>query len=240
MTSMSKSDVVQSAVLRVYERLDMIKPCPNWVQRSEQSLWHELVACMLGSRVSFEHAQAAAYHLRASGLLNVADCFRDGDEFESKICTALSAPIYPPLTRLGIGRKYQFPRVRANHIRRSADSIYQQCESIKSLLYSSNDSREARVKIISAALGIGPKQSSLFLRNIGYADDLAILDTHVMHYMCLLGLLTGTEKQTTQLTVYEKMEERLKAYAERLKAIISRLDTAIWVVMRVFQKEFAQ
>ena len=239
MTRPMISDKLELAVLQVSERLGVTKPGSNWVQTSEHLLWHELVACILGSTVSFEHAQAAARHLDVEGLLGVADCLSNREQFELRIIEALSSPIYPPVTRSGKGRRYRYPRLRANHIRRSAESIYQSGRSIKYLLRCSKDAPSARMRIISTAVGIGPKQASLFLQNIGYADDLAILDVHVLRYMFLQGFLPRATIGTAHIANYEKAEERLREYAEKMGMSVSRLDTAVWVVMRVFRREFA-
>ena len=239
MAKLEISDKLEPAVLNVSERLSTIKPRLNWVQRTEHSLWHELIACMLGSMVSFEHAQAAACYLDTMGFLDVANCLSNHQQFELKIIKALSSPIYPPLTQSGDGRKYRYPKLRANHIRRTAESIYQAGESIRNLLYSSRDSRDARVRIMGAAVGIGPKQASLFLRNIAYAEDLAILDRHVLQFMFLLGFFPANTRGMTGLGTYVEVEGKLRTYAERVRVNLSYLDTAIWVVMRVFRKEFA-
>ena len=72
---------------------------------------------------------------------------------------------------------------------------------------------------MSATLGIGPKQSSLFLRNIGYAQDLAILDSHVMTYMKLMDLTPTRMKDVSKLATYEDVEERLAGYSHRLNVV---------------------
>ena len=225
--------------MRVAGRVSALQPTLSWDQCDEHSLWHELIACMLGSRVIFEQAQAAARHLDTSGLLSIKDGCYSYEHIEYRIAEALSQPIFPPLTNSRCGRKYRYPKLRANHICRTAQAIYQAGNSIKHLLQSSKNSSEARARVILAAVGIGPKQASLFLRNIGYSDNLAILDTHVLRYIYLLRLLPGTIKEVTRLRGYEKIEEILQTYAEKLGTKLSYLDTAIWVVMRVYRKEFA-
>jgi N-glycosylase/DNA lyase len=223
-----------STHLRAYET------CPPWTRIDEQSLWRELVACILGSQVPFELAQAAVSRLSARGLLNVEDCLRDGEQFQLRIVEALLDPIHIPEMRSGNCRRYRYPHLRGSHIRRTAESIYQVGESIGNLLNVSTDSYDARMRIMSATIGVGPKQSSLFLRNIGYADDLAILDTHVLRYVSLLQLLpTAITARNLGLTTYEKIERALRAYGKTKGLSLSRLDTAIWVVMRVFRREFA-
>ncbi len=118
------------------------------------------------------------------------------------------------------------------------ESLYLAGHSIRSILDSSCGSHDARERLISATLGIGPKQSSLFLRNVGYAQDLAILDSHVMTYMNLLDLTSTSIKEVSKLATYEVVEKRLTEYSQRLDVSLPNLDTAIWVVMRVFNGEF--
>lgn len=234
------SNKLELAVLEVSERLNTIKPGITWLYLSEHFLWHELIACLLGSRVSFEHAQAAAHYLKTIGLLDVFSYLKNTKQFEVDIIKALSNPICPPRAKSGNGCKYRYPKLRANHIRRTAELIYQTGNSIKALLYSSKDARDSRIKIMSSAVGIGPKQSSLFLRNIGYANDLAILDRHVLQYMSLQDLLPTIPIVLTKIKAYIDVEDILRNYAEGVRIELSHLDTAIWVVMRIFQKEFSQ
>lgn len=239
MANLQILDGLEMAVMRVTERVNTLQRPPDWDQRDEHSLWRELIGCMLGSKVMFEHAQAAARCLDTRGLLFLKDSCHGHKHFEHAIANALSEPIFPPVTYSGRWRRYRYPRLRANHIRRTAEAIYEAGDSIKHLLHCSKNSIEARGQIISKAVGVGPKQASLFLRNIGYAEDLAILDTHVLRYISLLRLIPKTIRGVARLAAYESIEEVLQTYAEKLSAKLSCLDTAIWVVMRVYQKEFA-
>lgn len=229
------SNKLEQAVLRVYQSIDK-RNLMNWMNCSEQSLWYELVACILGSKVPFEHAQAAASCLHDRGLLDVEDCFCNSLQFESRIAEAL---IYHVSPRESSERtwKYRYPRLRANHIRRTAESIYREHGTIKTMLESSKDPGSVRIRIVKASVGIGPKQSSLFLRNIGYSDNVAILDIHVLHYMFLLGILQVRTQVVSTIARYQEIEDRLRSYTNKLGANLAYLDTAIWITMRVFQRE---
>ena len=236
--TLDDTSILERVTLRVYKRLEKIEPRQTWLERTEGSLWHELVACILGSRVSFEHAQTATKYLSTRGLLDRSRYISCRDEFEFDIAEALSRPICLPLTRSGSLSRYRYPRLRARHIRATVESLYMAGYSIRGILDSSSGSHNARQRLMSATLGIGPKQSSLFLRNVGYAQDLAILDSHVMTYMNLLDLTSTGMKEVSKLATYEAVEERLTEYSQRLNVSLPNLDTAIWVVMRVFNREF--
>jgi len=90
---------------------------------------------------------------------------------------------------------------------------------------------------MSVAVGIGPKQASLFLRNIGYAENLAILDTHILKYMKVVGLVPQILKTVSYSPKYEDIERILINYATKFKESLACLDTAIWIVMRSCWKE---
>src|SRR3989338_7031974 len=174
---------LERAVSIVAEEVEKIQRNISWNRLSEDELWYELIACMLGSGVTFEHAQGVAVSLKDSGLLDMEDDPQLADEYEEKLYSVLNSPMHPPLRRDGLGRRYRYPRVRAGYISRTAKDIYSCGESLREILESADNTTDCRSVIISRALGIGPKQASLFLRNIGYADDLAILDTHVLKFM---------------------------------------------------------
>ncbi len=57
------------------------------------------------------------------------------------------------------------------------------------------------------------------------------------HYMQILGLLRN-KVNVSNLGNYEKIERILFDYSLGVQAKLSTLDTAIWVVMRVYRREF--
>ena len=231
----------ERAVIDVAEDVNKRPPTKGWQQRDERELWYELVACLLGSRVPFEVAQASAKSLDASGILDhVFVSLVDRDYF-NLVFSVLSKPVWVR-TYYGSQRqiKYRFPRSRADGITKTAERIYHSSEqSIRNILGRSSDSRSARKNIVERSHGIGAKQASLFLRNIGYSDDVAILDSHILRYMYVVGITEKLLSSVRNIGTYERLESDLYAYADSLGCRLSCLDTAIWIVMRVYQKEFA-
>lgn len=234
----STSSKLETAVLEVITEYKSFERLPYWHDHTEETLRHELVACILGSQVSFEHASAAARYLSDQGLLDWSPFQNPSEkEYELRVAAALSRPIYPPFRQEGLGRQYRYPNIRANHIMRTFKNI-SILGGIKKFLIENQGSTQARIHLTKIIVGMGPKQSSLFLRNIGYADDLAILDKHVLDYMYALRISRRCFKAIPTLGFYEKIENKLLCYANSLRVSMSVLDTAIWVVMRVFKKGF--
>jgi len=236
MTVETVSSRLEYAVEKVCAQVVINSKKVNWLTCSEDILWHELVSCILGSQVQYEHSQAASTYLASQGLLGIERLKINAEGFEQDIVNALNQRIFPPMTKKG-GRKYRYPKLRANHIRRTAEQIYLSNNSIKGIISACNAEKDARAEIVSFCVGIGPKQASLFLRNIGYAKDLAILDSHILKYMSLVGLLPQLMRSVPTLNKYETIEQTLHSYSERFKTNLAYIDTAIWVVMRTCWKE---
>lgn len=209
----------------------------TWQRYEEDELWYELAGCILGSRVSYEQAVAALRYLRSTGLLHFDPDRAKLMEFEKRLVEALSQPIFPSNRKARLQR-YRFPVLRANHLRRTAAAIYLSGGSLHQILACGSNPMDARVRIVSVAIGVGPKQASLFLRNIGYADDLAILDRHVLQYMTWLGLMPGSINEVHTLRGYEHTESAFRMHAKQMGFSVADLDLAVWIVVRILRREF--
>ncbi len=100
---------------------------------------------------------------------------------------------------------------------------------------SAMDPRATREWLVRNCSGLGPKQASLFLRKTGYSDSLAVLDTHLIRFMRQTGLCSCDEAPP-RLRAYERLETVFATYAASVGIALSRLDVAIWIVMRVASK----
>ena len=231
----------ERAVIEVAEDVEKQPPVICWEQLDENQLWYELVACLLGSQVSFELALASVRSLETSGLLHQPLKCGVTTNYLDLITLSLSKPVWVR-TYQGAYKhiRYRFPKSKATGIAKTAERIYQSpSQSIKNLLEESSDSRSARKSIVERSCGIGAKQASLFLRNVGYGGSLAILDSHVLRYMYLVDIAEKLFKSVSSIRTYELLELKLYKYADDLGFRLLCLDRAIWVVMRVYQKEFA-
>jgi N-glycosylase/DNA lyase len=86
---------------------------------------------------------------------------------------------------------------------------------------------------VSLASGVGPKQASLFLRNVGFANDLAVLDVHVLRYMDKMDLAPAITQIVHTLEGYERIELAFCKHARDLGFPPLCFDLAVWIVMRV-------
>lgn len=75
--------------------------------------------------------------------------------------------------------------------------------------------------------GIGFKEASHFLRNIGFGRDLAILDAHIMRNMAKYKLIKDIPGNMTKKQ-YLLLEKKLKSFSEKINIPMNELDLLFW------------
>ena len=199
-------------------------PASDWTGCSEDELWRELVSCILGSRVRFESACRALEGMEEERLLSAARRGNGYDQYERDIRRVLS-------------NGYPFYRVRSQQVRCAAERVYGCGRTIRELLEETTGVRHARRVLSYEIAGIGPKQASLFLRNIGYSEEVAIFDVHVLSYMRWAGITDTEMKSVSTIDEYEELEEYFIEHARLFGHPISDFDVAVWVVAKVVKEE---
>lgn len=81
--------------------------------------------------------------------------------------------------------------------------------------------------LVENVKGIGYKEASHFLRNIGFGDNLAILDIHILRGLKNYGALKSIPKSLTKKE-YLRIEEKLRGFAKKIKIPLSHLDLLLW------------
>lgn len=226
------SSTLEAAVVRVTAEVARLRSRHTKLAFREEDLFFELMACILGSQVTFEMATAAAKQLRSSSVFSEIPRARNAEVLTKLLATELSRPIADPDSPC-YGKRFRFWRTKARDIAQTAVKIYELFDGAKAFLSAAANENHARERLVEVSSGIGPKQASLFLRNIGFADNLAILDSHVLCYMTYLGMLVKLPRNLGTLQVYENAERTLIAYSKIIGYPLKFIDEAIWVVMRV-------
>ena len=81
--------------------------------------------------------------------------------------------------------------------------------------------------LVENVKGMGYKEASHFLRNIGKGRDLAILDRHIMKNLVQLGVIDGIPGSLTP-TRYREIEERMRSFSKRVGIPMDHLDLLLW------------
>jgi len=88
------------------------------------------------------------------------------------------------------------------------------------------DPIEARDLLVKNVKGLGYKESSHFLRNIGYRE-IAILDGHIINSLHSLKVLKSKERPHSRKT-YLEMEDKIRDFAKKIRIDMDELDLLFW------------
>lgn len=201
----------------------------KWTNLSDQELWHELCFCILSSNVSFEQAKSAMLYLAKNNFLNPQWIENNNSSLEL-ISKELSKSICLPIKKDGTLRKYRFPNVRARNLVMASNFFYSKNNGLKNSIVDFASEFTLRDFLVENVSGLGLKEASHFLRNIGMANSLAIIDVHIISFLKELRLISSfsviTEKK------YYKFEEKMQQLANFYGLNLAVLDNAIWNYMK--------
>jgi N-glycosylase/DNA lyase len=99
--------------------------------------------------------------------------------------------------------------------------------SIKKVITKFETPEEARIWLVDNVKGMGFKEASHFLRNIGMGEDLAILDRHILKNLVLLGVIPDVPN-TLSKKKYLEIEEKMKELSREIKIPAAHLDLLLW------------
>lgn len=99
--------------------------------------------------------------------------------------------------------------------------------SIKPLLREFADVYERREWLVKNIKGLGYKEASHFLRNLGFGKDIAILDRHILRNLKLLGVI-GEIPESIGRNKYFEIEKNMAGFAKEIDIPLDHLDLLLW------------
>ena len=102
------------------------------------------------------------------------------------------------------------------------------CLDIKNTIDEKNP-LAARDWLVDNIKGLGCKEASHFLRNIGLGKELAILDRHILKNLAYYGVIDKVPASLTKKT-YMEIEEKMRSFAIRIKIPLAELDLLFWSI----------
>jgi len=90
-----------------------------------------------------------------------------------------------------------------------------------------SDAIRAREFLHKEVNGYGMKESSHFLRNIGFGDSVAILDRHILKNLVKCGVISEVPK-TISKNKYLEIEEKMRKFCKKHKISFAELDLIFW------------
>jgi N-glycosylase/DNA lyase len=179
-----------------------------WQKGTDARLWEELVYCI------FTAGASARMGLRSVEAIRPLLFEGSREEMTQALVAA---------------RAHRYPAARPGYIVTTRDYLREDCGMrLRERLLSFTDplerrdwlARERRIK------GLGYKEASHFLRNIGFSG-YAILDKHILRSLCELGVADSAQPPATRAR-YLKTEEQLRAFARDVQVDFDELDLVLW------------
>ena len=90
-----------------------------------------------------------------------------------------------------------------------------------------NSAFEMREWIVKNIRGMSYKEASHFLRNVGFGQELAILDRHILKNLVALDVIKEIPKTVTP-KLYKEIEEKLKEYCKEIDIPMENIDLLLW------------
>lgn len=98
---------------------------------------------------------------------------------------------------------------------------------IKKRLSGLNTPYETREWLVENVRGMGYKEASHLLRNLGMGGDLAILDRHILKNLVLLNVIDDIPKSMSPKN-YLEIEKIMVKFAKKIKIPPDHLDLLLW------------
>jgi len=118
---------------------------------------------------------------------------------------------------------YRFPNIRAKYIIEARDYL----SELENKLNSNLDETDLRNWIVKVIKGLGYKEASHFLRNIGYRN-FAIIDFHIIDLLVKFNIIEKPKTLTKKK--YLEIETILKKLGEKLQLDMGKLDLYLWYI----------
>ena len=174
-----------------------------WKEASEEELFRELVFCLLTPQSK------------------ARTCWRAVEKLERK-CMIREAGA-EEITRELVGVRFN---LRKGEYICQARSRFSSC-SLRDTLAGFSDASAARVWLVANIKGLGYKEASHFLRNIGLGGDLAILDRHILKNLALLGVIEEVPASPSK-KMYLEIERKMIDFSREVEIPMSHLDLLLW------------
>lgn len=191
---------------------------PEFRRKTEVTeVWYDLAFCIVSSQERTNRALAAANCLGAGYFRLMGS-----DDIPSAIADLFQESY---ISLRFINRKTQ-------QLADSFQVLQNKRDYILDIATNFNTAYAAREFLMEHFPGIGPKQASMFLRNIGFGTDLAIIDSHIEKMSRILIPQIYMSRKPN----YADIEAELRQFADSRSVNLQTLDVILWSCSRLMGK----
>ncbi len=174
--------------------------------RTEEEVFAELCFCLLTPQSSAKTCWDAVQRLREKGLLLKGS----PKELEPILNTV------------------RFNDSKAKYIVQARSTFSNDSGlCVKAQLTSFYNPFELREWLVENVKGLGYKEASHFLRNIGLGEEFAILDRHILRNLAQLNVIPEIPTSLTRKR-YLDIEEKVRRFSKEIGIPMSHLDLLLW------------
>ncbi len=183
-----------------------LKEFKEILNRNDNDVFAELCFCLLTPQSSAKTCWAAVSRLKERSLL------LKGEANE----------IQPQLNDVRFGDSKARYIVEARDLFTKDGRLY-----LKSHLSSFTNRFELREWMVENVKGLGYKEASHFLRNVGLGEEFAILDRHILRNLKRLEVISEVPVSITKKR-YLEIEEKLRRFSHEIGIPLADLDLLFW------------
>jgi N-glycosylase/DNA lyase len=174
-----------------------------WDTASDENLFRELVFCLLTPQSKAKTCWNAVQRLTRKCMISAGESGQIQEEL------------------FGV----RFNQRKAEYICLARSTFSSQ--SIRSTINRFGSPFAAREWLVENVKGLGYKEASHFLRNIGQGDELAILDRHILKNLFLLGVIDQIPHSLSRKT-YLDIELKMTEFSRLAGIPMNHLDLLLW------------
>lgn len=124
-------------------------------------------------------------------------------------------------------RGVRFKNQKARFLIEARRKLLGSGRDFRRILCDSRDNKDLREWLVKNIKGIGYKEASHFLRNVGLGKDLAILDRHILKSLASYGVTKEIPKTLTR-KMYLQIEKKMLNFSRRVRIPMEELDLLFW------------
>ncbi|MBE9480301.1 MAG: N-glycosylase/DNA lyase [Bacteroidetes bacterium] len=176
-----------------------------WNEADEEKLFQELAFCLLTPQSKAQNAWETIIKLTENRKL-----------FEGN-----SAAIAEDMNLV------RFRNNKAGYIVRAREMFFYNSKGIRKKLSELTSVSEKRNWLVKNVKGIGYKEASHYLRNIGFVGNLAILDRHILKNLKIYNVINEIPKSLT-FDKYIRIENKMRKFSKEINISLGFLDFVFW------------
>ena len=176
-----------------------------WNEADEKRLFQELAFCLLTPQSKAENAWKTIIKLTENNKLFEANT--------NSISNDLNL--------------VRFKNNKASYLVEAREMFFNNSKGIRETLSEFTSVFEKRKWLNNNIKGYGLKESSHFLRNIGFVEDIAILDRHILKNLKKFNIISEIPKSIPEKK-YFQIESQMKKFSNEIKIPLGHLDFIFW------------